>query len=680
MFGRSMFRGNKGSKEDFISKVSGQRSVLPITDSRQGLDFLVSFFAAVRPSPAKGKRNAADNLEFVTAALNQHPVLLENLRHAILSQLIRTDLSSALTESGIPLARGFWQEFFGRLRHKLLPPLQNENDFLYVLNRVFFRTDDFKWVEAIAREQWVKFFESVGLSLHIDDKRIVLQLLQSLKTLTFQVAQLGLEKEVLNYITPEERENNPFVVQNYFMRDLEQWLLREEDYSLTDQITLAHTITDILERCSACLIHIRENQSEKGASLHQTYILILLANRLERISILVDLLNKDNQFDSGKFVDFFRMLIRNENRKNSMIEFMSRTMGYLAYQIAEHKGVKGNKYITSTWAEYRQMLVSAMGGGGWVCLMVLIKNLLIKTNMAIFWHGFAYSVNYSLGFVLIEETHTTLATKQPAFTASAVASSLDTRKNARPNMYNLAVTVAKVSRSQIASFAGNLIIVFPGVWILAWLYDKIAGAPLVEGKAAAQMLKDQHPWQSMSLLYACNTGFFLFLSGIIAGYVQNKLQYSRVSQRMQIHPLLRLSFPADRLRRMADYTEKHAGAIAGSISLGFFLGMSSIVSHIFGIPFDIRHITISAGNTSLAVYGLGFAHVRFSYIFTVIMGVLGIGVLNFLVSFSLAFFVAVKSRGVHLRDYPEFLGILYRYFRNNPLDFIRPRKRAADEG
>jgi len=37
---------------------------------------------------------------------------------------------------------------------------------------------------------------------------------------------------------------------------------------------------------------------------------------------------------------------------------------------------------------------------------------LIRLPMAIFWHGFAYSINYSLGFILIEETHTTLATKQ----------------------------------------------------------------------------------------------------------------------------------------------------------------------------------------------------------------------------------------------------------------------------
>jgi site-specific recombinase len=59
----------------------------------------------------------------------------------------------------------------------------------------------------------------------------------------------------------------------------------------------------------------------------------------------------------------------------------------------------------------------------------------------------------------------------------------------------------------------------------------------------------------------------------------------------------------------------------------------------------------------------------------VVIGVLGIGFLNFLVSFSLAFIVAVRSRGVKLRDYPEFLSILWKFFRSHPLDFVRPRKR-----
>ncbi len=647
-----MFGKKKKTKPDFIETISNRSAVLSIADSRAGLDFLVDFFSTIRPRPGPlrlGHHAAAENLRAMTATLQHNAFVRSNLQHAILSQLVRTDLSSALMESGIPLARGFWQELFGRLRHKLLPPLQPENDFLYVLNRVFFRNHDYIWVEDIPRVDWIAFFETLGLSLHIDDRRILKQLVAALHTLSFQIAQLGLEKEVLNYIPEQYRDENPFVLQNYLIRDMEKQL-SDEAGGREPLRELSEKLKQAIGWCHECIGHVRENHGQQGASLHQTYTLLLLDNLLDRLAILVDLLDTEHRFDTNRFVDFFRMLIRNENRKNSILEFMSQSLGYLAYQIAEHKGAKGDKYITSTWTEYRKMLKSAMGGGAWICLVVLIKNLLIKIPMAIFWHGFAYSINYSLGFILIEETHTTLATKQPAFTASAVASSLDTRKNAhQPNLYNLAVTVAKVSRSQIASFAGNLIFVFPGVWLLAWGYDKTFGHKLVSGAPALKMLMDQHPWQSLSLLYACNTGVFLFLSGIIAGYVQNKIKYGHIAQRLQTHPILRLSMPAERLRRLSVYVESHAGSLIGNICLGFFLGMAGFIGEIFGIRFDIRHITISAGNMSLAVYGLGFRHLNPWYLATVFGGVLGIGLLNFLVSFSLAFIVAVRSRGVRLR-------------------------------
>src|SRR5581483_6234018 len=118
-----MFGRKKKERIDFIQAVSQRSTLLPIADSEQGLDFLVSFFSSIRPSSSPGRLPAKENIRRVTSALHQSPVLLGNLQHAILSQLIHTDLSSALTESGIPIARGFWQELFGRLRHKLLPPL-----------------------------------------------------------------------------------------------------------------------------------------------------------------------------------------------------------------------------------------------------------------------------------------------------------------------------------------------------------------------------------------------------------------------------------------------------------------------------------------------------------------------------------------------------------------------------
>src|SRR5262249_47479140 len=161
--------------------------------------------------------------------------------------------------------RGFWQEFFGRLRHKLLPPLRNENDFLYVLNRVFFLSDDYKWVEDIPREDWVLFFESVGLSLHVDDKRILSQLLYSLKTLSFQVAQLGLEKEVLDYMPEGDREDNPFVLQSYAIQELEKELLVSTFPDSFALKTIAEKINRLLQQCYEAIDFIRENHTQRGA-------------------------------------------------------------------------------------------------------------------------------------------------------------------------------------------------------------------------------------------------------------------------------------------------------------------------------------------------------------------------------------------------------------------------------
>ncbi len=668
---------SKKKNVDFFESASTRLTILERNNSLEALRFLVQFVNGIRPGPGKNKQNPEKNLLTALQYLQEYSLLLTNLQHALFSQLTTTDLTSAITESGIPLARGFWQEFFNRLKHKILPPLQDENDFLYVINSIFFRKNDIEWVEQISRESWILFFEKTGVPFNSENKQLQSQLMSSLKMLSFQVAQLGLEKEVAKYIPSSFREN-PFVQQNYLVHKMEEQL--GHSVQKTDSTTMYGNVKEMINNCEESIGHIRENLSERGASLNQTYIILILSSRLKRMHILLDVLDADHRFDTGKLVDFFRELVRNENRKNSIREFLSKGLGYLAYRIAEHKGMKGDKYITSTRSEYWAMIGSAMWGGFIISFIAIFKNLLGKLAMAPFWQGFFYSINYSVGFISIEQTHSTLATKQPAFTASSVAASLDNKKNAgQLNLYNLAVTVAKVSRSQIASFLGNLIVVFPLTFLLAWAYHGLTGSHITNEEGAAKLLKDQHPWLSLALLYACFTGFFLFASGIIAGYVQNKIQYAQIGERLKMHPILRFSFASHRLEKLALFIEKNAGSIVGNISLGFFLGMAGIIGKIFGIPFDIRHITIAAGNCGIAIYELGITHIPPLYLLTVFLGVIGIGFLNFLVSFSLAFVVAVKSRGIRLRDYPEFIKILWRYFKGSPMDFLWPQKRLLTE-
>jgi site-specific recombinase len=669
-----IFFSRKKKSVDFVVSAARRSTVLSIGDKKGGLEFLVAFFSAIRPS--KEKKNPAVNLQNLIEVIDAHPIVLSNLHNALISQLIQTDLSSALTESGIPVANGFWPEFFGRLRHKLIPSLRKENDFLYVIGRIFYRSDDYQWVNAIPHDQWKHFFESVGLAFSVDDKHILLQLMQSLKILSFQVANLGLEKEVRRHLATQNIDENPFLNQIELVQRIEKSFVSGDVEALA---LVSENLHGLAKMGVDSIDYIRQNHSVSGTSIHQTYVLLILSNKLGRIELITDILDDSAQFNSDNFISFFKMLVRNENTKNSLRAFLSQSLGYVAYQIAEHKGSKGSHYITSTKKEYRKMMWSAMKGGGITAFIAIFKNMLTAVELPIFWHGFAYSMNYSIGFLLIDATGGTLATKQPAFTASAVASSLDTKGNTyKPNLYNLAVTVAKVSRSQIASFIGNLLIVFPGAFLLAWLYDLITKTKILEGDKAMAMLQSQHPWHSLSLLYACNTGVFLFLSGIIAGYVQNKILYARIGERLMYHPWWRASASYEKRLRRSKFIEKNAGSMIGNISLGFMLGMSSIVSKFLGFPFDIRHITIAAGNVSVALYGLGIQNVPVSLLIILFFGVIAIGFLNFLVSFSLAFVVAVKSRGVRLRDYPEFLGILGRYFLKKPLDFLRPRNHLSE--
>ncbi len=664
----------KKKKPHFFETVVQNPEAITLTTKEEGLNFLVSFFKTIRPLSNEEYSAANDKLLLAINTLQTQTVLKQKLQRALLLQLINTNLNTALTESGVPLAGGFWQELFDRLKHKALPALQDPGDFLYVLNRVFYKSDDFKWVEAVTRENWISFFATIQIPIGVKDKRLQHHVLAAMRILSFQVAQTGLEKEVAGFIPAEETgEESPFVKQSFLIHDLQEKLAQDSDNETINQC--CYLIKQVVNQCLKNIEHIRTQQSSKGASLRQTYTLLILSTRLQRILILTDVLDRDDSFDVGRFVDLFKVLVRNENRKNSIIEFLSQGMGYLAYQIAEHKGDKGGKYITSTRKEYRKMIISAMWGGFIICFIAIFKNLLGKLALAPFWQGFVYSLNYSAGFIAIEETGSTLATKQPAFTASAVAASLDTKKQSnKPDLNNLAITVAKVSRSQIASFFGNLIIVFPGTFLLAWLYHILFNTKIADGDAAYQLLKDQHPWESLSLLYACNTGFFLFVSGIIAGYVQNKIRYGRIGDRLVMHPILQLSMSAGRRQKLAGYIEKHSGALVGSIALGFFLGMASIFGKLFGIPFDIRHITISAGNAAIGVYGAGFENIAWQYLLVVFLGVLAIGFVNFLSSFAFAFYVAVKSRGIHLKDYPQFIGILWRYFIHFPAHFIFPPK------
>lgn len=666
------FRLTNKKKESEKNTAERKAVVLSINSTNRGLDFLVELFQQIRPADVKNTAESELKFKAFLFQLQEDRSLLFSLRRSLLSQFVNSDITTALTESGLISSRGFIQELMSKLKHKAIPPLLKPTDFLFVIERIFYKRNDYLWMEKIDPDLWVKFFELIGIEVKLDAPELTRQLSQSMQALSYRLTMMGLEKEITRRYKIVNDAIFPFLEQN---RLINLFLEKKQNNNEHELKLILNGIAEALHNCLQSIKWVKDQRSEVGTSLAETFLLTRMEQHVERIFMILDALDNDNEFNTRRFIDYFITVVRNQNKKNSLSEFLSQNLGLLAYQIAEHGGKRGETFISKTRKEFYLLFVSAMGGGFIISFIAIFKNLLVKIVVAPFWHGIIYSINYSFGFLLIQTTGSTLATKQPAFTASSVASSLDSNKiNNKPDLNNLAITISQVSRSQLASFAGNLLLVFPLTYLLAMLFFMATGSKIASGAEALALLEAQHPLKSLALLYACFTGFFLFLSGLIAGWVENYIVYAQLAQRIKLHPFLHHNLGKRQMRWLVNTVENKLGSIAGSISLGFFLGMASFFGKTFGLPFDIRHITISAGNVAIGFFGLD-GPVNYQYLIIILLGVGLIGFLNFFVSFGCAFYVAVKSRGIRLKEYPEFIGILWRYFKNRPIEFILPPKK-----
>lgn len=671
-----MLRILKKKKDSTEPPQKQQAIVLPLHSPNRSLEFIVELMGKIRPDKPKDFAQGELRFKALLYQMGQDRSSLFSLRKALLTQFLKTNIVPALTENGILSSRGFIQELTGKMKHKILPELLARDNFLYVINKIFYSRKDFIWVQGIDKDLWKQFFEILGIQVNLTEQTFIKQFHQSLQLLSYRITNLGLEKEMTHRYENFEDAIYPFLEQNRLVNEYLQ--LSQHGAAPETKRLLLTNIEEALHNCNQSIHWIKEQRTMYGTSLSQTYIITRLQQQIDRLFIILDVLDTTNSFNTERFVDYFKTVVHNENTKNSIKEFLSENTSYLAYQIAEHGGRTGEKFISTTRKDFWRMFRSAAGGGIIISFIGIIKNLLGKMTLAPFWQAFLYSTNYSLGFILIQDTGSTLATKQPAYTANNVASSFDVQKvGEEPDLRNLAITIAKVSRTQLASFAGNLLVVFPLAYILAWLFFEATGTKIASGEAAHKLLVDQQPFHSLALLYACFTGFFLFASGLIAGFVENYVVYGKIGERLRRLSSFKKRFSEKRRYSIIHYMENNLGALVGNISLGFFLGMAGFLGKTFGLPFDIRHITISAANTAIGFFGLDHMVSRKELLYTT-AGVGAIGFLNFAVSFGLAFIVAVKSRGIHLSAYPEFLGIVWRYFKRYPSDFIKaPANRSA---
>ncbi|TDE16541.1 hypothetical protein [Dyadobacter psychrotolerans] len=616
------------------------------------------------------KSSFADVLDSILLDRREKDLIAEQ----ILSILFSAKFVSLLTEAEIGSNKGFFSDASAKLSFKFLPPVNEPSELRTKFDDIFSDNLDYQWVKAIPDENWIRFLD--GIFPEVDptvDEYIKKEILNSILILAQRAATLGIEPEVVSKIPRVDDLDSPFLGLNREVIFYVEKTLNSSGYTSVSENDYRHILV-MISQCNSQISYIYKHKDVFGISLQLTSLVRQLEQYLKRLSQLLELLETNDRDKKWLIItQLLKEFVYAENTKYSLRKHFSTNLQLLTFKVIENTSKTGEHYIASDKSAYWNLFAKAMGGGVIVAFLCGNKTRLYFQHLPIFWEAFFYSLNYSIGFIIILLLGFTLATKQPAMTASTIAANLS-NNGENPNWLNTTTQLLiRLIRSQFISLVGNALVAFPVAYGLDLLYFYAFGFHIADPAKAFRLISELNAWESLALPHAALAGVYLMVSGLISGYYENKWIYNKYSLRIVSHPKLIRFFGPVKLARIAGYFERNFGGLAGNFFLGVFLGSTSAIGFTFGLPLDIRHITFASGNFGIAVSSLE-NHVSTELWINTIIGITCIGIMNVLVSFGLSIAFALKSRNAKFSEVKSLIGNLSWQFFHHGLAFFFPVK------
>ena len=652
-------------------------------DTNDNLEPLIELIRLVRPVDIKNGEKV--DLKLIIAFLKENYSCRKQLSIYLKEILKDRKFNKILSDAAIMQDVDFIFEVKKRIFAKFLPYQPQKDTLEYVLNQVFYLANDGIWIDRIPLEQLEELYSLLKFNSIYDSMELnsaLSEILIAQHLLIQRISGRAMETEVIKMVPEFDGLENPF---SAFEKEL--YLIEEtvrnsnKHYITSDNISYSQLL--VLEKqCEAFVDKAFKNSSKYGISLRVNQNLLKIRQQLERLKFLVSLLTVDNEKDkkySG--ISLALQLIKFNCYKNNVRKFIGESTQLISYEITQHTAKTGERYITENRKEYFNMFKASLGGGFIVGILCVIKILLSKVDTSYFGYAFIYSMNYAIGFIMIYVLGFTLATKQPAMTASALIKALEEgvlQQGKNAEKYKaFAVLFARVFRSQFIAFVGNVVMAFPvsllGIWLIDYFFQYNIAASKWE-----HLLVDLSPIHSLAIFHAAIAGLFLFLSGIISGSISNRDKHNQVYFRITEHPFLKRNLGKTRTKKLADLYEKRWAAIVSNFWFGVFMGSTGSIGLFLGLNLDIRHITFRSGNLALALYGANY-EVGYWMLFWGIFGIGIIGLVNFIVSFSLSLGLAFRSRAISLFELRFVTGSIWNHFKSRPISFFFPTEKKIKE-
>jgi site-specific recombinase len=630
--------------------------------------------AAAAPNAAEATPTPVLRLKHLLGVLDRHPEHQARVAELLRGIWSEVDSAALLADFGFAPRMDLWGELGRRVRARVLPASPATTDLADLFALLFPHADDAAWLLAIddATLQRLRTFVAPERASTLWRAPF----LDAIEFLASAVRASGFSRTLRLRMSPELLADQPF---RQLARVAEQVSDHARALGADGQpaapaeaalLQEAHYLRALLDACRRCAESVHEHLETHGVSVDIVFEVDQLRERTHRIEALLTCVISPEP--AREIARLLAELVRSADERRSVRALLSRHYSLLARQVAERSAATGERYITRDRAEYRGMLRAAAGGGAVLGATTFIKFAVLALGLSAFWGGFWAGINYAASFVLVQLLHFTVATKQPAMTAPAMAAKL-TELGSDERVEGFVDEVAHLIRSQVAGIFGNLAMVAPVVFGVQWLAQRAFGRPLV-GPVEAEHVLASLTLLGPTALFAAFTGVLLFASSLIAGWAENWFVWHRLDSAIAWNPRIVARLGAARAARWAAYWRTHIAGFAANISLGMLLGVVPVVALFFGLPIEVRHVTLSTGQLAAALGAEGVGLLRHAPFWWCVAGIAATGALNLSVSFWLAFKVALRSRGIRLADRSRIYRAIRARLRAQPLSFIWPAR------
>jgi site-specific recombinase len=616
----------------------------------------------------------ATRLRLLLQLLERQPEAHLRLARTLRSIVRDTEALDLFADTGLPQGAGFVSELFSRAMAGVLPDSPDTRDLADIFDRLFPRGTTADWLEHLEPElagQIVALFHHGETPDEGDWKSLQEDLEDAMVQLADRICVVGSHRAVRTRLGNVAFRELPF---QKLTPAVEALLARREASTAPGAPpgTLAaelNVVRGVADACDRAVEEVTGQLEKTGVSTALVYDIERLRAQVRRLELLLEAWSAP-ELTAERTVAILADLVRQNHARRSVRELWRQNLHLLTRRIVERNAEAGEHYVARTAGEYGEMLRSAAGGGAILGVTTVIKLFLARLVLAEFFQGAFFGLNYAVSFVVVQLCGFSIATKQPATTAPALARRMSELHTA-PEREALVDEVVFLIRSQIASVFGNLALVIPATWLLDVLWQLMTGNHIVNAHKAELILGTVAPW-SGCWIFAIFTGGLLWLSSLVAAWMDNWFVLHQQRDALAQHRGLQRWLGPTRARRLAVWLEHNIAGLGGNISLGLMLGMAPAIAMFFGLPLDVRHVTLSTGQVTAAFAQLGGDRLWSLGTVWIVIGILGIGLLNIIVSFSLALFVAIRARNLRGPERHEFFQALGNRLMKSPLSFVLP--------